>query len=131
MYLCFILQVVCGFAIILSAISFVMTIDAPEISPMFIIVVIIAIVTGCSATELEKQGTITDIDIVQMEITKMEIAEPDNDGINYYITVGNKYIIKVDKVSYAEFNVGDVVEIEIVTKTIFGTTREPKVKLKG
>lgn len=94
----------------------------------------LAVVLGLTAFSIEKANTTTDVDVVQMEVTKCDMTSVRSNGvtqIDCYVTVGNKYMVEVSTEKYAELNVGDVVLVEIETKTVFGEVAKPTVRLKG
>jgi hypothetical protein len=101
----------------------------------FVILAVLALGLGLGAVAIENANTTTDIEVVQMEVNKIDITSVcTSNGFarnNCYITVGNKYVVEVTEKQYAALNVGDVVSVEVETKTVFGEVQKPTVRLKG
>ncbi len=95
---------------------------------------IMAVGMALGATAIENANTTIDINVEQMEITKCDITSNtlDNGSVrqNCYLTVGNKYLVKVSPEQYARLNVGDIVTVEINIETRFGEEQKPIVTLK-
>jgi len=100
--------------------------DAPEFLILALILGGIAVGAGCGAAEIENENTTLTTEVVRMEVTDKDIG---ND--NFYITVGNKYLINVEANEYAKLDKGDAVLVQITTKTKFVEAKKPMVTLKG
>lgn len=111
-----------------AAILFLIIDPSMETALIFIIVFAIAIGSFIGTEQIEKTNTVVYTEVVEMEITKCDIAgyrTPSmNEQTHFYLTVGNEYVIKVSSKEYAELNVGDTVLVEVETKTTFGETTE-------
>lgn len=109
--------------------------DCAEILLVTLVAIIIAVASGYGVTAIEKANTTTNTDVVQMEITKCDLTTiRSENGIiqqNCYITAGDKYLVEVSAEKYAQLNVGDMVMIEITTKTKFGEVQKPTMCIKG
>lgn len=132
----FILATIFGIIAVGALIMFILSLaEVPEILWITLIAGIIAIGLGLGATEIQNANTTLDTDTAQMEITKCDMTSVKlSSGMtkeSYFITVGNKYIVEVSSEKYAKFNVGDVVLVEVTTKTTFGETMKPTIALKG
>lgn len=107
--------------------------DVPEIFAVTMVSIVIFIFAGVGATSIKNANTTVDTEVVQMQITKCDIAgiSVHNGKMQFdcYITVDNKYIIEVSREKYAELNVGDVVSVEVTTKTEFNTVKRATVNL--
>ena len=119
----FMLNVSFGLAAFVSFVLFILSeCDIQELLIITFVALIISIAFGCGATEIENANTTITTDVAQMKITKCEITNANSNDEQYdcYITVNSKHIINVEEKEYAQLNVGDVVTVEIVTKTKFG-----------
>lgn len=109
--------------------------DFVEILLVTLVAGVIALGTGFGTMSVEKANTTIDTNVVQMEITKCDITSvKSSNGIiqhNCFITVGDKYLVKVSEEEYAGLNVGDIVDIEIINETIFGEAQNPTITLSG
>lgn len=124
-----VLTIIFGAVGIIALVLFIVSMcDVPACGLVAIICIVLAFGCCVGTTEIEKANTTTQTQVVEMEITKCDMTSVKAaSGMvrdNFYITAGNKYVIQVSAKDYAALNVGDVVSVEIETKTTFGETME-------
>lgn len=134
--LLFILAVIFGLMALSAFVLFLLSgCEVSEILLITLALVIIAVALGYGATTIEKENTTINTDIVEIEITKIDITSVSlsngNTQQKCYITVGDRYLVSVLPEEYANLNIGDIVTVEITNITKFGEAQKPIVTLKG
>lgn len=134
--LLFILAVIFGLMALSAFVLFLLSgCEVSEILLITFALVIIAVALGYGATTIEKENTTINTDIVEIEITKIDITSVSlsngNTQQKCYITVGDRYLVSVLPEEYANLNIGDIVTVEITNITKFGEAQKPIVTLKG
>lgn len=125
------LTVLFGVTLLISFVLFILSGgDAPVYGLVILVAGVLLFASMYGEAKIAENNTTTETEIVQMEVNKCDITQGEY-KTEYHITVGNKHIIRVTAEEYAEINVGDMVEIEVVTKTVFGEAKKPNISLKG
>ena len=109
------------------AISFIMGFEESSLNRIFIISLIIGIGIAGGASYIRACNTTTTATTKQMEISKLDLTETKSTStpskVKYYMGVtdngDNHFVIRVTPEEYVMHEVGDIVKVEIETKTVF------------
>ena len=107
-------------------------------NPVGLLLIIVAIATiTCSiycVFKYEKEHTTSVTEVVETKVTDKEVEAISNANGHikriYYVTVADGYILEVGKEQYAQLQMGDIVLVEVTTKTVSGIFPRTEVSVE-
>lgn len=127
------LTILTGVFIVVAIASLVFAMaDCPGMFIACLVAVAIAVAANYGVEAIEEKNTTITTEVVAMEVTKLDITSTGDNGYVRkicYVTVSDEYIVEVNPEQYVKLNIGDIVDVEIVVKTVFGEKSKPIITL--
>ena len=96
-------------------------VGVPELIAIALIPLVISIGCFFGRSQIETKNAIIETETVAMEVTKVDATEG-----GYVAVLDKQYVFEITTQEYAALGIGDMVNVKITTKTLFGETTETK-----